>query len=116
MDSILKTIFEELGNRVIVLLVTKDGLLVGSYNATNDVNTELLSAEVASIVESYTSVFQHLSYGNVTEADLLSDTNAMFISLVKNGIYLAVVSPQPINIGKVKVVTRKYINELAKEL
>ncbi len=111
LEGIVRNLSEEIVDVIVVGITGRDGLPVAIY-AKENFEVALVSAEIASICDGIETSIRNLNLGNVSEFYTLTDKYGIFGVPIKYDCYLFAVLRQPLNLGKIRILFKKYVPKI----
>ena len=111
LESVMRSLSEEISETVLIGITGKDGLSVATFSKEQLAAAEY-SAEVSSIFSIIDRSVESLSLGNAKEFFVLTDSFGIFGVPIIYDCYFFVVGRLPINLGKIRLEMKKYIPKI----
>lgn len=109
-----------LGNRIegtlALSLIDADGIAIESFNTRPDLDLELLSAELVTLLRSMEEGYQEVEPGPLRICTVATDELTLMVSSVAPGFYLLLVLARECNLGKARFELKRARLTLEEEL
>ncbi|MDA8016978.1 MAG: hypothetical protein MPN21_05965 [Thermoanaerobaculia bacterium] len=112
----LEQVADNIDGFMALALVAGDGIPVESVKRSEDVDFEVLSAELMAQVRAISQNHQELAVGKVQHFAVTTDRMTLMISSLAKGYYLLLVQRAGSNIGKARFELRRALLLFEKDL
>jgi predicted regulator of Ras-like GTPase activity (Roadblock/LC7/MglB family) len=112
----LQQVAENIDGFMALAMVAADGIPVESIKQTEEVDFEILAAELMAQVRAISQNHQELAVGTVKHFAVTTDRMSLMVSALSKGYYLLLVQRAGSNIGKARFELRRAILLFEKDL